>query len=48
MRGQGYKNLMVYKKEHSSAMEIFKVNRTFPKEETYALADQLPLPTKKL
>ena len=38
---QGYKSLIVYKKAYSAAMEIFNETKTFPKEETYSLTDQI-------
>jgi four helix bundle protein len=36
-----YKDLIAYKKGFSLAMEIFKVSKSFPKEETYSLTDQI-------
>ncbi len=36
-----FKDLIVHKKAHKLAMEIFKVSMKFPKEETYALTDQI-------
>jgi len=36
-----YKDLLAYKKAFSLAMEIFKVSKLFPKEETYSLTDQI-------
>ncbi|MFH0864735.1 MAG: four helix bundle protein [Bacteroidota bacterium] len=36
-----FKDLMVYKKAFALAMDIFKVSKTFPKEETYSLTDQI-------
>lgn len=41
MSSQGYKDLIVYKKAYSAAMEIFKETRSFPKEELYSLTDQV-------
>lgn len=41
MSSQGYKDLIVYKKAYSAAMEIFKESKKFPKEETYSLTDQI-------
>lgn len=38
---QGYKDLIVYKKAYSAAMEIFVASKKFPKEETYSLTDQI-------
>lgn len=34
-------DLTVYRKAYSLAMEIFELTKTFPKEETYALTDQV-------
>lgn len=36
-----YKDLLVFKKAYSLAMEIFEVSKTFPKEERYSLTDQI-------
>ncbi len=36
-----FKELIVYKKAFKLAMEIFKVSKKFPKEETYSLTDQI-------
>lgn len=41
MSAQGYKDLIVYKKAYKVAMEIFQITKKFPKEETYALTDQV-------
>ena len=41
MRIQKHAELDVYKKAFESAMEIFKASKTFPKEETYSLTDQI-------
>ncbi len=38
---QGYKDLIVYKKAYSAAMEIFGETKKFPKEEIYSLTDQI-------
>ena len=35
------KDLEVYKKAYSLAMQIFKISQKFPKEEQYALTDQI-------
>jgi four helix bundle protein len=35
-----FKDLIVYKKAFELAMYIFKITKTFPKEETYSLIDQ--------
>jgi four helix bundle protein len=37
----GYRNLKVYKLAYKLAMEIFEISKTFPKEETYSLTDQI-------
>jgi four helix bundle protein len=37
----GYKNLKVYQLAYKLAMEIFEISKTFPKEERYALTDQI-------
>ena len=36
-----YKDLLAYKKSFSLAMRIFEVTKTFPREETYYLNDQI-------
>ena len=36
-----FKDLTVYKKAFSLAMEIFEISKKFPKEETYSLTDQI-------
>jgi four helix bundle protein len=36
-----YKDLLLYKKSFSLAMEIYIVTKRFPKEETYSLTDQI-------
>jgi four helix bundle protein len=36
-----FKDLIVYKKAFSLSMEIFEVSKEFPKEEKYALTDQV-------
>jgi len=36
-----FKNLLAYKKGFELAMEIFEISKTFPKEETYSLTDQI-------
>lgn len=38
---QNFRDLIVYKKAFSLAMEIFKASKKFPKEETYSLTDQI-------
>ncbi len=41
MNSKGHKDLIVYKKAHHAAMEIFRETKSFPKEETYSLTDQI-------
>lgn len=41
MRINSAKDLKVYKKAYSLAMEIFEISKTFPKEERYALTGQI-------
>jgi len=36
-----YKDLLLYKKSFSLAMEIHDLTKKFPKEETYSLTDQI-------
>jgi four helix bundle protein len=36
-----FKELIVYKKAHKLAMDIFEVSKTFPKEEKFSLTDQI-------
>jgi len=36
-----YKDLLLYKKSFTLAMEIYVVTKHFPKEETYSLTDQI-------
>jgi len=40
-RIRSVRDLIVYKKAFDAAMEIFKVSKTFPKEELYSLTDQI-------
>ena len=37
----GFRDLIVYKKAFALAMEIFEISKSFPKEETYSLTDQV-------
>lgn len=39
--GVGFKELRVYKLAYGLTMEIFELSKTFPKEETYSLTDQI-------
>lgn len=41
MRINSAKDLDVYKKAYKLAMEIFKLSRNFPREERYALTNQI-------
>ena len=36
-----YQDLLAYKKGFEAAMEVFEISKTFPKEETYSLTDQI-------
>ncbi|MBC9797262.1 four helix bundle protein [Sinomicrobium weinanense] len=36
-----HKDLKVYQLSFEAGMEIFKISRSFPKEETYSLTDQI-------
>lgn len=38
---RNYKETKVYKLAFESAMEIFEISKSFPKEETYSLTDQI-------
>ncbi|MGQ0828597.1 MAG: four helix bundle protein [Bacteroidota bacterium] len=38
---QNYKELKVWEKSHVLVLEIYKVTKTFPKEEVYSLASQV-------
>lgn len=38
---KSFKETTVYKKAFALAMEIFEISKTFPKEETYSLTDQI-------
>ena len=38
---RSHRDLIVYQKTRSLANEIFKVTKSFPKEETYSLTDQI-------
>lgn len=41
MKLNSAKDLEVYKKAYDLAMEIFQISKSFPKEEKYALTDQI-------
>jgi four helix bundle protein len=36
-----FKDLKVYQKAYDLSMEIFQLTKSFPKEETYSLTDQI-------
>ncbi len=36
-----YQDLLAYKKSFSLAMKIFEITKSFPREETYSLTDQI-------
>ncbi|RBQ10217.1 four helix bundle protein [Pedobacter miscanthi] len=36
-----FSDLLVYKKSFELAMDIFEISKTFPKDETYSLTDQI-------
>ncbi len=36
-----FKDLIVYQKAYKLAMEIFEISKSFPREETYSLTDQI-------
>lgn len=36
-----FQNLLAYKKGFDVAMEVFEISKSFPKEETYSLIDQI-------
>jgi len=38
---KGHRDLRVFQLSYSLAMEIFKLTKTFPKEELYSLTDQI-------
>ena len=38
---QNYKDLQVWKKSHELTLDIYKVTKSFPKEEIFALVSQL-------
>jgi four helix bundle protein len=38
---EGYKDLKVYKMAYKLSMEIYTISKSFPKEETYSLTDQI-------
>jgi four helix bundle protein len=38
---ESFKDLIVYQKAYKSAMDIFEISKSFPKEEKYSLTDQM-------
>ena len=36
-----HQHLLVYQKAIEAAMQIFEISKSFPKEETYSLTDQI-------
>jgi four helix bundle protein len=40
-QANSFRELIVYQKAYSLAMEIFSITGTFPKEEKYSLVDQI-------
>jgi len=38
---RGHRDLKVYQLAYKLAMEIFKLSKSFPKEERYSLTDQI-------
>ncbi len=38
---ENHTDLQVYQKAFEAAMQIFELSRSFPKEETYSLTDQI-------
>ncbi len=41
MERRGFRDLKVYQLSYRLAMEIFELSKSFPKEERYALTDQI-------
>ncbi|MGM0587858.1 MAG: four helix bundle protein [Bacteroidota bacterium] len=40
-KGEGYEGLTIYQRAFKAAMSIFQLSKSFPKEETYSLTDQI-------
>ena len=38
---KGFKDMKVYQLAYSSAMEIYNISKSFPREEIYSLTDQM-------
>lgn len=41
LKTQRFEELIVWQKAHSSVLEIYKLSKDFPKEETYGITSQL-------
>lgn len=41
MQINSFRDLIVYQKAYTLAMEIFEISKSFPKEEKYSLTDQI-------
>jgi four helix bundle protein len=41
MHAKSFRDLIVYQKTKSVSRDIFELSKTFPKEETYSLTDQI-------
>ncbi len=41
MKDEGFEHLKVYQSAYQLALQIFKITKEFPKEEKYALIDQI-------
>jgi four helix bundle protein len=41
MKIRSHRELEVYRLSYDAAMQIFKISKNFPKEETYSLTDQI-------
>jgi four helix bundle protein len=38
---KGYRNLVMWQKAHQLVLEVYKITKTFPKEETFGITSQL-------
>jgi len=43
-----HQDLIVYRKAFEATMEIFEISKSFPKEETYSLTDQIRRSTRSV
>ena len=41
MKYRGFRDLLVYQKSYKLALKIFEMTKKFPKEEKYAMVDQI-------